>query len=551
MKHLSFKVNGQSLLRLDGFKPATGSAQYLTASFEFTPDWSGTTKTAKCRVDSSIYSANINSDTCVIPWEVLAIDKAKQIFGKQCFYLWVEGINGAKTIKTGEVKIELDVQGNGEEVNASDPTPSVYAQFVAEVKAETKASADTATAQAENATASAESAAASAASLKNDYSNALKGNASGAIIRLDDVSPVEHLPVVKVHGKNLLPYPYRETKKTIDGVTFTTQADGGIALNGTPTSNFVALELYKGEPLATKGKIKISLLGEFTGIYIRYDIKNSNGNSLLAGGAATSNTINLDDYPSATEWNIFVRNVDKVGEMNGVAYPQIELGDTATEYTPYVDPSTVKVTRCGKNFWHSRGLTYPRTVSGVTIDYDEDTQVYTFNGTSTAAGDLYVCPNNTHIMTINAGETWTLKVEVVGGNIDGVATSSGKISPLVNTSNYTNTIHANAEALYATKKYTEAADITKMYFYVYASGIVFNNFKCRVQFELGNKPTEFEKSKSMAEYTPNADGIIEGITSVAPTMTLLTDTNNTVIECEYNRDINKVIADIMTQLAGG
>lgn len=43
-------------------------------------------------------------------------------------------------------------------------------------------------------------------------------------------------------------------------------------------------------------------------------------------------------------------------------------------------------------------------------------------------------------------------------------------------------------------------------------------------------------------YTPNADGTVEGITSLSPTMTLLTDTEGAVIHCEYNRDTNKALA---------
>lgn len=37
--------------------------------------------------------------------------------------------------------------------------------------------------------------------------------------------------------KNLIPYPYRETTKTINGVTFTDNGDGTITANGTPTSS--------------------------------------------------------------------------------------------------------------------------------------------------------------------------------------------------------------------------------------------------------------------------------------------------------------------------
>ena len=70
---------------------------------------------------------------------------------------------------------------------------------------------------------------------------------------------------------------------------------------------------------------------------------------------------------------------------------------------------------------------------------------------------------------------------------------------------------------------------------------MFNNFKCRIQFELNSKPTDFEKFKELSDYNPSSDGTISGLTSVSPCMTILTDTEGAIVECEYNRDTNKVI----------
>lgn len=38
-------------------------------------------------------------------------------------------------------------------------------------------------------------------------------------------------------GANLLPYPYAETNKTVNGVTFTVNEDGSVTINGTPTAD--------------------------------------------------------------------------------------------------------------------------------------------------------------------------------------------------------------------------------------------------------------------------------------------------------------------------
>lgn len=381
--------------------------------------------------------------------------------------------------------------------------------------------------------------------LFNSVASGIGGNASGAVVRVDDVSPVEHTPIVNVHGKNMIPLPYYHGNNiTQQGVEITVDEDGVITFNGTALADSAYRLINKGE-IVVNGK---------------YTLSGCNGGSnetyYLQPFIDGSGTITVMNGSRTYEWNGVLTSLAfffKAGTVfnNTQFKPQLEKGSFATEYTPYIDPSTVKVRRCGKNFWHSRDLSYPRTVSGVTINYDPVLQIYTFNGTSTSPGDIYTVPNGADIMHINAGETWTLKVEVMGGTVDGVQNCSGKMSPLVNTADYTNTIHANTEALYVTKTYPEAADIKKMYFYVYASGIVFNNFRCRIQFELNSEPTTFEKFKDMSEYIPAADGTVSGMTSLSPYMTILTDTDGAIVECEYNIDTKTYIDNKIAEMMKG
>lgn len=82
-----------------------------------------------------------------------------------------------------------------------------------------------------------------------------------------------------------------------------------------------------------------------------------------------------------------------------------------------------------------------------------------------------------------------------------------------------------------------------------------------LQLEIGNAVTEYTpyvdpatitvmEETTGATYIPDADGICE-VPSVFPAMTLLTDTPNTTIECEYCRDANKVIAEIFAAMKFG
>ena len=49
-------------------------------------------------------------------------------------------------------------------------------------------------------------------------------------------------------------------------------------------------------------------------------------------------------------------------------------------------------------------------------------------------------------------------------------------------------------------------------------------------------------------YTPNADGTVSGITSLSPTMTIITDNADAIIECEYNKDTNTVVNEVKTNI---
>ena len=525
MKHLQFKVNSQALQRLDNFKPAAGSVDYLTASFTFSEDWSGTAKTAKCRKDNAIYSAAINSSgVCLIPHEVLAQDETKRAFGMQEFYISVEGVQGSKTITTAEIKIELSLTGAGEAANAGDPTPELYAQYIADVTEATKENADTATAAAESATTKATEAAASAASLKNDYSNALKGKASGLVIRVDDVAPVEHYPVVKVHGKNLIPFPYYNMGGEINGITYTVNNDGSITAKGTATAN-AALYLTKG--LANiKGTVFMSGCpngGSITassggGFSLRMN-KFVNGVEVTGGAdVGNGNRITLN----GEEIRIYV--VVLSGKtVDCIFYPMLSYGETATEYTPYIDPATIALARCGKNIYQCKAKT--QTINGVTFTVNADGSV-TANGTATKATFLGLGS-----LSVKAGEKYFLSGSPAGSGFD---------TYLLYIHN--NTTGSDIYDLGAGKAFTAAAGDLGLTIAVYADSTV-NNLIFKPMVVYGEESGAFEPYNGET-YTPNTDGTIDGLTSISPSMTLSTDYEGITIDCEYNRDINKAFAKL-------
>jgi hypothetical protein len=86
--------------------------------------------------------------------------------------------------------------------------------------------------------------------------------------------------------------------------------------------------------------------------------------------------------------------------------------------------------------------------------------------------------------------------------------------------------------------------------FFYASGsqaetgtVVYRN----IQLEISKEKTQYEPHDGETQI-PAADGTVAGLKAISPTMTLLTDTPGVTIECEYNRDTNKVIEDLLNKI---
>ena len=115
---LKFNIRNQQLSRVDSFRPVEKSVNYLTASFSFlTNDWEGCTKKATCKnvTTGKHHDAEIENDTCLIPWEALT--------DKGYFEISVRGTNGETTITTSAITVDLGrTLLTGTESNPPTPT---------------------------------------------------------------------------------------------------------------------------------------------------------------------------------------------------------------------------------------------------------------------------------------------------------------------------------------------------------------------------------------------------------------------------------------------
>ena len=64
-----------------------------------------------------------------------------------------------------------------------------------------------------------------------------------------------------------------------------------------------------------------------------------------------------------------------------------------------------------------------------------------------------------------------------------------------------------------------------------------------IQLELNTTATDYEPYVEPTEYIPNADGTVNGVTSLYPNTTLMTDTEGVLIDCEYLTNNYKPVLD--------
>ena len=156
--------------------------------------------------------------------------------------------------------------------------------------------------------------------------------ASGNPVQIDGLQGGVPFSEMIVSGKNLLTYPYKETTKTVNGITFTDNGDGTITANGTAVANSV----YDLSNFTYKKGINYILSGcPNGGGNSTYKIKSSKTG--LEDDVGNAKLIRVEEDVTSTLC-ILVYNGCTVENL--VFRPQLELGTTPTAYEPYHGSTT-------------------------------------------------------------------------------------------------------------------------------------------------------------------------------------------------------------------
>ena len=196
------------------------------------------------------------------------------------------------------------------------------------------------------------------------------------------------IPLVN-SGKNLLPYPYYQTTKTINGITFTDNGDGSITANGTATAQ--ASFTCSISPIP-RGICSISGCPS-GGSNLTYHMwmnatKNGTGKGVTDIGAGGVLDTSQLDYNTSRIYCI-VENGTTVNNL--VFKPMLELAAAATEYEPYRVPDTT-------NVYHSAQLK-----DGESISYKADglPELQLYKGENNITADTAIKPSAIDVKYLN------------------------------------------------------------------------------------------------------------------------------------------------------
>ena len=230
-------------------------------------------------------------------------------------------------------------------------------------------------------------------------------------------------------GRNIIPYPYSQTTKTVYGVTFTDNKDGSIGISGTQDGStsrpYMGVGIWWGTD-KKEGNIKIDANTYFTisancssdNAGIRYYVYDESGSKLadnIVYGTATK-TLKFD----VDTWvALCIETAANSETYDCICKPQLELGTIAHAYEPSIE-SNVNLKKEIDKISTSQGqnlIPYPYyrpdsyTNNGITWTVNEDGSV-TANGTATATAHYTVFIGK---LGLEIGKNYVLTITTVKG----------------------------------------------------------------------------------------------------------------------------------------
>ena len=262
--------------------------------------------------------------------------------------------------------------------------------------------------------------------------------------------------------------------------------------------------------------------------------------SIVNGGGDDVPDVDLSEYAKKTD--LEAQNNAFANSLKGNI-----SGDTVRIDDVSPIEHTVKIKAKRKNLLNADGM-----VNGAFVKNDDGS--YTFTKTSDSArfsnlveisipADTIISLSATSIEGTESAFAFQLKYK------DGNYVSLGPFSP--------------TKLNYGSFKTTSEVEQVRLFFDSSVANETYLNIS-GLQIALGANVTKYNPyvdlstisvivspdgtSTSATEYTPDADGVVNGVKSLYPSMVVTTDDAGATVEVEYNKDINAVLGGVETAL---
>lgn len=353
----------------------------------------------------------------------------------------------------------------------------------------------------------------------SNFANAFRDKKSGVLIQIDESSPLEHIVECKVKSRNLFNAEddYKGYEHTYENETLT--------VTGRYTNKFFEVEDGKTYTFSCKSSRTGADGG---GVYVRaYKSKKDTTSyiNIINMVSVLSPTLTFTvpkGYP-VIRLTFYGCYSSEDGGTSTYTELMLEEGSEATGYTPFVDVGTVSINRCGRNL-----LPFPYSTTGfsgtyVTLTVNPDRSI-TITGTppTTTQIDLateLILPPGTYSF---AGNGSNVRARVLG--VDG-------------------------SSRYSVGSFT-VTEGEKVRLYVVALADEELDYTFYPMLNTGSEVLPYEDYLGNS-FSVSANGTVDGMTSLYPYMAIYASNTATVITCEYNRDSNKVLAELLKFIGQG
>lgn len=404
----------------------------------------------------------------------------------------------------------------------------------------------------ERAAESAESAAANAAKSAavlsqtvidfNNISNSLKCRASGSVVTLGDVSPLEHDVSVKLTGDFAVPETVTaQFSDTVKELRFTSPTkNAAVSIEGGAyTVGAVVPVIYGVDFSAVLSDVAVPVQYAYSEAGTVMELNYSVSGSVISW-SGYKNWISGDESSKTAVSGSYDTGVPGIA-ISGF-YQPYSLDENNPYYlTPEYDCLDISVTASTEAAAHTTVV-----LSGKNLVNIPD---FTAVGDGTVKRLMTLenrikCHGQKTCLSCVVTHDGSIKANATGNII--YANTTFEDGAVLNYGIFVNN-DGSFEASSPVLDSDTHGDITKIIIFTHSRWTGGTAVISKIQLETGSTVTDYEPYVEPSRYTPDSDGHLT-VRSIYPTMILSVDSSDVTMDVEYNRDINKAIAEIKTAI---